>query len=185
MNSYILQRCKLIFENKVEFTVSGEIITKYELRKRDSITNEEYKEIIRVAMKSYSIYLLAKRDYFKKDLENKLIMKYRNKEITLEVLEELEERGYLDDDNLAKSYVISHQKYGRRKLEYELKLKGIRAEIIRELLDENNEEEFLQLEKAIKKMLDKPFEKIVASLMRKGFSYQKIKEVYDRSVKLC
>ncbi len=179
-NSYILRKNKLTFENKVEFTVSNSIINDYSLKEKNSISRENYLEIVKIAMKNYVIFLLAKRDYFRKDLEDKLYIKYKEKKIVLEIIEEMENREYLNDYNMAKQYINSHKKYGRRRLEFELKRKNIENSIIDDLLSENIHIEIEELEKNVEKMIKQSPEKIYASLMRKGFQYKDIKEAIDR-----
>ncbi|MGL4688440.1 MAG: regulatory protein RecX [Fusobacteriaceae bacterium] len=179
-NSYILKKNKILFENKVEFTLSNSTINEYSLKEKKSISKEEYLEIVKKAMKNYVIFLLAKRDYFKKDLEDKLFIKYREKKIVLEIIEEMEKQEYLDDYNMSKQYINSHKKSGRRKLEFELKRKNIESSIISTLLEKNAHIEIEEIEKKIEKMIKQSPEKIYASLMRKGFQYKDIKDAIER-----
>ena len=58
--------------------------------------------------------------------------------------------------------------------------KGISNSKIKELLDNNIENEFKEIEKVIEKLKDKPLDKIITALMRKGFEYKSIKSVLDR-----
>ena len=62
--------------------------------------------------------MLAKRDYFKKELKNKLIEKIGFTDIVEDVVEDFEEKGYLDDYDKAKSYAKQHSNYGAKKLSF-------------------------------------------------------------------
>ncbi|MGL5122650.1 MAG: regulatory protein RecX [Fusobacteriaceae bacterium] len=179
-NDYILIKNKISFENKIEFTLSSSLINEYSLKEKKTLTREEYFAIVKKAMKDYTIYLLSKRDYFKKDLEDKLFIKYREKKIVLEIVEEMEKQEYLDDYNMSKQYINSHKKYGRRKLEFELKRKKIENSIIDTLLKENTRIEIEEIEKKVEKMKKQSPEKIYASLMRRGFQYKDIKDILER-----
>ncbi|MBP6063448.1 MAG: regulatory protein RecX [Fusobacteriaceae bacterium] len=180
MINFILIKNKIKIEDKKEFSLSKEIISEYSLKDKESLTQDEYKELIYRVVYNYSIYLLSKKDYFQKDLFTKLKNIFHDQEIINTVLEKLEGKGYLDDFSLVEQYIKNHEKYGRKKIEYELNKKGISNSKIKELLDNNIENEFKEIEKVIEKLKDKPLDKIITALMRKGFEYKSIKSVLDR-----
>ena len=51
--------------------------------------------------------------------------------------------------------------------------------MIEELLAESRDSQLEQLRKMVMKMQEKPREKIIESLMRKGFAYRDIKEILE------
>ncbi|MGL6167767.1 MAG: regulatory protein RecX [Fusobacteriaceae bacterium] len=177
--NYILEKNKIVFENKVEFKIPRDFISKYKLEKSGSLNSENYKLLITNSCENYVIYLLALKDYFKKILLDKLLKIYKEKEIILNVLDKVEMKGYIDDYNMAKDYIRTHKNYGTNKLKFELMKKGISNSEISELLEENKETEYEILEKLIEKQKEKPQEKIIMSLMRKGFEYKIIKMILD------
>lgn len=177
--NYILERNKIVFENGVEFKLPRDLIVKYKLEKSGNLELENYKLIIKNSCENYAIYLLASKDYFKKTLLDKLVKIYKEREIIFNILERLEEKGYIDDFNMAQNYIKTHKNYGTNKLKFELMRRGIENSNISELLNENKGEEYIVLERLIEKQLDKPPEKIIASLMRKGFEYKVIKTILD------
>ena len=60
----------------------------------------------------------------------------------------------------------------------------INKDKIKELLGDNEEAEYTELERIIEKQKkDKSVEKIIQSLMRKGFEYKKIKTILERGEK--
>ena len=172
-----LLKNKYLFENGLNIGLSNEVINKYNLKKREELSQEEYLQVLELAALSTSYYYLAKRDYSKKELYTKLIQKYWEKIPVKKVVSKLEEDNYINDKEFAISYV-KNKKYGRKKIEYELKLKGIESEIIEEVLNFYEEDEELEeLSKIWDKLGDKDDQKKIASLMRKGFSYNDIKKI--------
>lgn len=176
---YILEKNKIIFENKGEFKLPRDLIVKYKLEKSGELDLEEYKNLIQISCVNYGIYLLSLKDYFKKSLYEKLFKLYKEKEIILNVLEDLEQKGYIDDFNMAENFIRTHKNYGINKLKFELMKKGVSNSFISQLLNENKESEYEILEKMIEKQSEKPIEKIIMSLMRKGFDYKVIKTILD------
>lgn len=182
--SYKLLKNKITFEEKITISLSKDLINKYDLRDKTEISGEDYRKLIRESIENYTIYLLAKKDYFKKDLSDKLYGIYREKNIVSEVLDLVEEKGYIDDFSRAKNYIDSHKNYGSNKLSFELMRRGINKDNIKELLGENEDAEYTELERIIEKQKkDKTVEKLIQSLMRKGFEYKKIKMVLERGEK--
>lgn len=172
-----LSKNKYLFENGLSIGLNNEIINKYDLKRREELSHEEYLQVLELAALSTSYYYLAKRDYTKKEIHSKLIQKYWEKLPIAKVIKKLEEAGYIDDREFATSYV-KNRKGGRKKIEYELKLKGITSEIIQEVLSSyEGEEELEDLSKAWDKLGEKEEQKKIASLMRKGFTYSDIKRV--------
>ena len=117
-------------------------------------------------------------------LTNKLINKKYDKKYIDAALTYLENRGYLSDARFAECWLhdrkINHFE-GRSKLASELAARGIGREVATAALDqfftENDEVEICS--KAYKKFVKqgKEGEKLVAALMKAGFSYKKIKAI--------
>lgn len=151
MNNFSLIKNKIVFEDKIEFTLSKNIIDEFGLKEKKYLSDSEYKEIIYKAAYNYSIYLLSKKDYFKKDIFQKLIEKYSNKEIMVKIIEELEEKEYVNDQNMLVQYVKNHEKYGNKKLEYELIRKGIKNSDIKKILSIDKDREMIEIERLLEK----------------------------------
>lgn len=64
-------------------------------------------------------FLLGKRDYSERELYQKLLSKYREKDIIKSIIEKFIELGYLNDYDYAQSYVNSHN-YSKKKMEFML-----------------------------------------------------------------
>lgn len=176
---YNITRNKITFENGVEFTLSREIISQFQLKKKEFLENDEYTSLLEIACENYAYYLLGIKNYFKKDLYNKLYEKYRENSIVLEVLNKIEEKGYIDDYDSAKNFILTHRNYGIEKLRFHLIKKGVHKEIITELLEDSKDQQLEQLRKLTIRMKGKSKEKIIVALMRKGFTYKDIKVVLE------
>jgi len=168
-----LQKNKICLENKGEFSIPTDLINRYDLRKRESISTEEYYELIEKLMLSAAYYYLARRDYSKKELSDKLYQRYGEKKIIEKIMIFLEAKGYIDDYEFARNYV-ENSRDGIKKIEYSLMLKGIPSSVIRELLQSKDQKEAII--KAWEKLGSKEPEKKIASLMRKGFRYSDIRK---------
>lgn len=169
---------KVYFQNGLIIGLSRTIISEYNLKRREMLSDEEYMKILEIAALSTSYYLLSKRDYSKRELFEKLYGKYFNKEIINKVMEILKDKGYLDDYEFARGYVNTHS-YGKVKMTFMLKQKGITSDIIEEVLEDNRDEELENLRKHLKKIRGREVEKQIAALMRKGFNYGDIKKVMN------
>ncbi|MBC2850687.1 RecX family transcriptional regulator [Cetobacterium sp. 8H] len=172
-----LLKNKYLFENGLNIGLSNEIISEYDLKRREELSQEEYLRVLELAALSTSYFYLAKRDYSKKEIYNKLLQKYWEKIPVQKVILILEAKGLLDDLEFAKNYV-KNKKGGRKKIEYDLRLKGISSSVLKEALESyENEDELSELRKAWDKLGSRDEQKKIASLMRKGYSYGDIKKI--------
>jgi len=139
---------------------------------------------------SYVIYLLARRDYSVKELQQKL----KEKEYPLEESEQAIEWAinskYQSDERYASGRTrYRSETYGNRRIKMELEDKGIQTDIIEQVMEEIETEE----ERASKLMLDynrrknlngewdlKVKEKAFRYFISKGFSYDSIKSAWRK-----
>jgi len=105
-------------------------------------------------------------------------------------IDSLNKKGLVNDEQFAKSWVESRsKKYGVNRIRQELFQKGIDKEIIDEAVGGISNEEIAEkaLEKKLKNWKNlKPWEfkkKAYDFLMRKGFEYEVVKMVIEKSVK--
>lgn len=170
---------KLYFEEDFYIDLNRETIEEYELTDIESISFDIYSEIIKRRAKSMAYFLLSKKDYFSKELEKKLVEKYKERDMIVEVIDELVQNGYIDDYESARIYINNHN-YGRKKMEFMLFQKGVSTDVIREILDENTEKEEKEIEKQLLKMEGKEDRVKIEKLIRKGFEYSKIRGILQR-----
>lgn len=171
-----IQKNKIFFENGAEFSLSKSTIKEYKLEESMEIDRDTYMYLAESSALSFSYWLLGKKDYSKKELEIKLLTKYKEKTIISKVINQLNDMCYLNDYDFAESFISSHKNWGKKKLEFHLVSKGIDISIVKELLEDNEENEINSIQKIWEKMGDKDYNKKIESLMRKGFEYGTIKK---------
>lgn len=144
-------------------------------------TDEQLEKMAKQA-KNVAYYWVDQAEKSRHELFTKIKNKGITDDIANEVLDKMEELGYLDDNRFAENFVYSKQTYdklGARAITYKLKLKGVPQDIIDAALagiDEESEEEnakLIALRKArVNKKLDtnKRIQQIAGMLARKGYS---------------
>lgn len=138
---------------------------------------------VKSAFEKASEYL-GNRMYAKKELFDKLLKKNYEKPVIEKAILKLEEYKYVDDELFAKQFIANNPKYSKKVLDGKLRQRGVNADIIARLLncvDDDAEFELCkkQAEKYAKNkdLSDKKnVEKMIASLVRKGFSFDMVKK---------
>lgn len=105
-------------------------------------------------------------------------------ELTDRVYRRLNERGYIDDEKFARYWVENRNMTkgaSKRKLANELRAKGVETGIIDAALTETDRDDQQELQKIItKKRARYPDEqKLIAYLLRQGFSYDDVKSAVN------
>lgn len=101
-------------------------------------------------------------------------------EFSEEILAQLVSKGYVDDRRFAEFWVENRfvkKGVSRRRLKMELMKKGVAREIIDEVLDGRNDEEELRKMIAKKRAKYSEPEKLMAYLVRQGFSYDLVRKM--------
>ena len=132
--------------------------------------------------------LLEVRAHSKKEIFDKLLTKGYAKDVVKSAISKLEEYHYIDDELFAKAYVEQNHKYSRLMLENKLLQKGIDKDVIKDVFDNLDDDQELELcGKQLKKYLNGKDlnqegikEKAIASLARKGFKFDTIKQAMKR-----
>lgn len=139
----------------------------------------------------YAIYLLSFRDYTEREICEKLIRKGYDESTVNQVVKDLIQKGYIDDDRYAEQWIKNKAKskgIGTAKIKYELSKKGISYDLIKEKLEDNKDFDELEIAmgvayKKIKSYKNMGKERIKTKLgrflERKGFSYYIINKVID------
>ncbi|MBE5950309.1 MAG: regulatory protein RecX [Lachnospiraceae bacterium] len=144
--------------------------------------------------KKRAMHLLEKKDYSRKELNDKLVKGEYPEEIIAEIFTYLDSFHYLDDLRVAGNFIRNRKEQkSKRELEYLLKQKGISEEDILVAMKENyvTESGESQEELAIRRCLLKYHvteemlqtcsyeekQKLAAKLYRKGFSGDKIRNI--------
>lgn len=131
--------------------------------------------------------LLSRRDHSVKELRDKLLRTVDEASAD-KAIDKYIEMGYLDDEKFARAlaeHLYTVKNYSDSHVKQELFKRGISREIVNEIVD-NSENDSVQSVITIinKKYLNKlniegGREKVIAAMMRKGFSYSDIKSALD------
>lgn len=97
------------------------------------------------------------------------------------VYDRLVEKGYLNDENFARYWVENRQAtkgISQRKLVAELRSKGVDQSVISQAIQDSPREEKSEIQKVLAKKQHKydDEQKLIAYLMRQGFSYDAIRD---------
>jgi len=134
---------------------------------------------------SKALDLLARREESRFTMQQKLYKREYNPELIEAILEKLENKGYLSDRRFAEEWVrtrLVSRFEGPPFLVASLKQKGIEDSLARDVVEAAVKEVGYDqlLLKALQKALKKSNitqDKVVSTLLRKGFSYGRIKAV--------
>lgn len=132
--------------------------------------------------------LLSRRSHSVKELREKLLKTVDERSADL-AIEKYIELGYLNDEEFAKGYaehLFNTKNYSRYQVKQELIKKGIDGQIISNIIDDNETDAAESIIRIINKLYltklraEGGKEKVIAALMRRGFSYSDIKEAFIR-----
>lgn len=125
------------------------------------------------------------RDYlYKKTRDTRTkegaIKKGVSKELTERVFNRLVDKGYLDDEKFARFWVENRnvrKGSSLRKLQAELKAKGVETSVVERVIGASDRSDEEEVQKIIAKKARRYDDenKLIAYLMRQGFSYDKVK----------
>ena len=131
---------------------------------------------------------LSRRDHSVKELKEKLLRTVDEASAD-KAIERFEELGYLDDEKFAKNYaehLFNNKNYSDNHVKQELYKKGISRDIVAQILEDSEIDSVENIITIINKKYysklnaENGNEKVVAALMRKGFSYGDIKSAFYR-----
>lgn len=133
------------------------------------------------AAKEYILFLLARRDYLKHKLEDKLKKRRVSLKTCEKLLSEFQFKGFIDDERLLVALVNRYrEKKSRREILFLLKKEKVDIESFPKLLVLlSEEEEKKALITLVQKNRNKDRQKLFAYLYRKGFSHDLIKNVLE------
>ena len=131
--------------------------------------------------------LLSRRDHSVKELRDKLLRTVDENSAD-KAIDKYIEMGYLDDEKFAKTlaeHLYTVKNYSDSHVKQELFKRGISRDIVNEIIDSSENDPIQSVITIInKKYLNKlniegGREKVIAAMMRKGFSYSDIQSALD------
>lgn len=196
------ERYSIFVNEQFLLGVNEQTLIKFNLSKGVEVTPLLFKKMQReegrFAVKKYLLKLLGRRDHARRELLTKALRKDHTREVILNVLDELEEKGYIDDAGFARKYAADQyrlNKWGPAKIKAHLFKKGIRRTVaeqsIREVFkNEDLEETFIHLVGKRKRHfrkeehLLKRKKKIIRYLAGKGYRSSSIYRSIDKLMKV-
>jgi len=194
--------------NDVRYRLAVEAWAEKKFKKGEELTETDFDFIVNESLKWLAKdYILRKLSISQKSKvvlksktkikilnwlkENKIDFKTDRLEELIDIeLNKLEENKIIDDNQYVISFINKSKKKSNRQIEYELKNKGISGDVVRQALveRENGEEEVIRnlISKKLKNNNKLSFGergKLTASLIRRGFSIDKVKSLIDERVK--
>lgn len=183
------KKLKAVLSNGRTVYIDSETAYKYHVDTTTEYSDEEFEEILCDSeynlTKNRAFNILEYRAHSKKELFDKLCQK-TDEDTAWAVVEKMCELGLVDDKALLRDKLenlLSVKKYGVKRAMNDLLLKGFDREEIEETIDEMEYDEYSVLCGIIEhRYADdliesdiKERQKIIAALMRRGFSYDDIK----------
>ena len=191
----------ITFDNDEVLFLAVDIFIKSGIRKNDEITDNRFLSLIEenkiFHIRQRAFRFLGRRLHSVSELRTKLLQKGYEKLLIENVLDELEKKDYLNDNEFAKMFAeekIKTKLWGEKKLRNELIKKGVSEQIIVETIKSSisAEDNFTNaMEVATKKYkvlakrsLDNDVvkRKLISFLNLQGYDYDVIKEVCNKLI---
>lgn len=194
INPYKGKVCELVLEGDRRLYLHRELLAAESVFAGDDLSIERIRELKQRAAErrsyEYALHLLDRRAYSWKEMYDKLMSAEKAQEdAVLTAMEKLTRYGMIDDaryaESLARMYV-ERKFYGLRRAVYEMKHRGLSQEDIDDALAEYDDPEFISAQllelmqrKYARQLTDsddrKAIERVTASLVRRGYTYQQIR----------
>ncbi len=184
-------KVQVLLDGEPAFVVSPKQILEMDLDHESELGEEAYERMMdqaaHLAAKA-AMDLLVKRDYAKEELRSRLVRKGFNSELAARGLAYVEKYHYVDDERYARHLVdVGSESMSRQKMIMKLKQRGLKEDLIDLVVSEADFDEKSKIRKeilkkykdeaALKSLDDKAKQKLIASLLRKGFSYSDVRTV--------
>jgi regulatory protein len=187
------KRVLVHFDDGSHIILNYEILLKNGLRINNDLSESRLdllsEENLKYEIKQSAFYLLSRRLHSSSELKTKLRQKYHHSDYIDEIISDLAEKKYLDDEKFAAEFIEEKGKsklWGNNKIKMELRKRGIKSSVIDDNLLESHQDNTSEiLKKAAEKKLrilqnrnlpeDKLKQKLITYLLGKGFNYDEIK----------
>lgn len=181
----------LLLDDEYKITTDVEFWALNYINDGTDISDEEWEELVEKIgyRKAFNkcADLLSRRDHSVKELRDKLLRTVDEASADRAIGKYIE-MGYLDDEKFARAlaeHLYNVKNYSDSHVKQELFKRGISRDIVNEIVDSTENDSVQSVITIInKKYLNKlniegGREKVIAAMMRKGFSYSDIKSALD------
>ena len=188
------------FDDDRFLILAVEVFLKSGLKKGDEISEDRFSSLIEqnklFYIKQRAFRLLGRRMHSASELRRKLWNKDYEQKLIDEVIQDLKNNGYLNDENFIREFVAEKTKtksWSTKKIKTELLKRGIESKLIDEMLKgKQGDSEIENATKLARKKYDQLIKKkleakelrnkLSAFLFSKGFEYELIKEVISKLI---
>ena len=186
------KKIHLLLDDEYQITTDIDFWAEHYFKDGTEITQEEWESLTdsiyfkKAVDKCYD--LLSRRDHSVKELKTKLLRTVDEKNAD-KAIKKMLEYGYLDDEKYARNlvkYLAKSRNMSKNHIKQEMFKRGIPNEIINLVMEDY---EFDNVSSVVDLIMTKYWnklnnedgnKKVIASLMRKGFSYSDIKNAFYR-----
>lgn len=181
----------LYIDNEFVALIDREVLYIKGIKVGMSIDDEKLYELIcesdNKRAKEKALYYLAKRDYSRKELIEK-VKRTTSQRASEFAVDKMEELGLLSDESYAQKYahdLINLKGFSKKRVESELRLKGIDRDIISNVLANIEVDAFSMIYELINRKYrnklsnEKDRRRTIASLQRMGYRWEDIKPSID------
>ena len=186
------KKIHLLIDGEYQVTTDVDFWAENYIKDGTEINEKEWKNLFEAVQYRKAVNkaadLLSRRDHSVKELRDKLIRTV-DPQSADKAIEKMLEFGYLDDEKYAKSlikYLVDTKHYSVSHVRQECFKRGIDRDIVQQFLDEDEPDNvsnalaLIEGKYRMKLSQENGREKVIAALMRKGFSYGDIKSALYR-----
>ncbi len=183
------RRSKVILDDDFTLVLYRGELRRYSIEEGSEITREVYEEIIREILckraRERVLYLLKSSDKTEQELRRKLKEAYYPQEAIEYAIDFLKKHRFINDEDYARRYVeFNSRRKSERQIKFELQRKGLDKETVSDILKEQPVDEaaivrdYIRKKRLFPEQMDvREKSKVMASLGRKGFSYEAVSRV--------
>lgn len=186
------KKIHLLIDDEYQITTDIDFWAENFIKDGTEIDEDEWQELVdkinykKAVNKCYD--LLSRRDHSVKELKTKLLRTV-DEENAQRAIDRMLELGYLDDEKYASillKHLVEDKKMSIAFIKQEMYKRGISSDIVSNLLEDveiDNVSSIIDLilsKYRTKLDAENGLEKVIAALIRKGFSYSDIKEAIRR-----
>lgn len=185
---------KVTLDETDTFLVPWSLFEERPLSEGDTVDGEEYKNWLTVHQYRYAMKVagdyLSKSGHSSRDVYDRILRAGCLPDTAELVVYKLQQLGYLNDAEYAAAIIASRtgRRYGKNRIRMELRRKGLDEETARKALENTDEEALKENAAALAEKLlrkhrgEEPFEarrKVLAALVRRGYSWDEAKEAVE------
>lgn len=183
------RRSKVFLDEDFALVLYRGEINRFGIKEGEELSEDTYQEILKDVLfkraRERVLYLLKASDKTEQELVRKLKDGGYPKEAIEYAVGFVKEHRFINDEEYGKRYVeFNSRRKSEKQIQFELQRKGLDKEMIRDILKEQPVDEEAQIQAYIRKKRIDPQEldrkersKVMASLGRKGFSYEAVNRV--------